>query len=115
MEDETLFRLALIVSMTGILLLFIISDTIKINKYNIKELTKDEIEKTVIIRGEITRITETPGLIILNLQDSTGEITGIMFKDETVNISIGSNVEVQGKVREYKKRLEIEVEQLRNV
>lgn len=113
MEDETLFKIALIFSMTGILLLFIISDSIEIKEFKIKELTKKEIEKTVKVKGTITRVTETPGLIIFNMRDNTGEITGIMFKEESINLTQGQKVEVKGKITEYKEKLEIQAEEIK--
>lgn len=115
MEEKTLLKLSLIVSLIGLLILIIILENIEIKEYHIKDLTKKDLEKEVKIKGTITRVTETPGLYIFNLKDKTGEIAGVIFKEEPLNITTNQKVEVLGKIKEYKDKLEIEVEQLKSV
>lgn len=112
MEEKNLLKLALVVSLTGILILIFIIDTIEIKDYKIKDLTKKDLNKDVNLKGTITRITETPGLYIFNLDDQTGEITGIIFKEEQLNLTVNQKIEVQGTIIEYKNKLELEVDQL---
>ncbi len=113
MDEKNLLKLSLIVSFTGLLLLIIILDSIEIKEYKINELTKKDISKTVKLKGTITKITETPGLIIFNLKDETEEITGIIFKEEQINLTINQNAEITGKLKQYKNKLEIEVTELK--
>lgn len=115
MEEKKLFKLALIISFIGIVLLIIITDNIEIKEYKIEDLTEKHIDQDVKIIATITRVTETPGLIIFNLDDQTGELTAIIFKEEPLNLTIGQKVEVQGKIIEYKNKLEIEVDQLTSI
>jgi len=112
MEEKNLLKLSLIVSLTGLLILIVVIENIEIKEYQIKELTKKDLNKDVKLSGIITRVTETPGLIIFNLKDDTGEITGIIFKEESINLTKNQKVEVQGKIIEYKDELEIQVDQL---
>mgnify|MGYP001587684887 CR=1 FL=1 len=115
MEDQTLLKLALIVSMTGILLLIFVSDIVEVKEYKITDLTRKDIEKDVKIRGKVTRVTETPGLLIFNIRDETGEVTAILFKEDPINITENQRLEIEGKVKEYKDKLEIEVSELKTI
>ena len=112
MEEKTLFKIALICSLLGLLLLFTISDSIEIKRYYIKDITKDLENKEVKVQGIITRISETPGLYLLDIQDSTGKITAILFKEENVNLTLNSNIITHGKVKIYKNKPELEVSQI---
>ena len=49
----------------------------------------------------------------MNIKDSTAEITTIVFKEDKINITRGSLVEVEGKVKEYNEILEINAELIR--
>jgi len=116
MQEKTLLKLSLVVSLTGLLLLIIILEQIEIKEYKIKDLTNELIGKDVQLKGTITRITETPGLIIFNMNDKTGEIAGIIFKDEQqINITKDQDVEITGKIQLYKSKLEIEVNELKSI
>lgn len=112
MEEKVLLKLSLIVSLTGILILIFISNSIEIKEYKISELNKDTIGKDVKVEGRITRITETPGLYIFNIEDETGEITAIAFKEDPINLTKDIQVILEGKIIEYKNKLEIEVQQI---
>jgi len=112
MDEQTLFKLSLIISLTGLLLLMFISDSIEIKKYDIKDINNKLLEKTVKVSGIITRVTETPGLYIFDIRDKTGTITAIAFKDGFVNLTKNEQVEIEGKIVKYKEKLEIQVEQI---
>src|SRR3989344_7817544 len=101
MNDNSLLKLSLICSLIGIFILIIISERIDISQSNIANITKNDVDKSVKIKGYITRLTETPGLYIMNIKDSTAEITTIVFKEDKINITRGSLVEVEWKVKEY--------------
>lgn len=115
MEEKTILKLSLVIAMTGIILLLFISETIEIESYKINDLTKKDAGKDVKVTGIITRVTETPGLFIFNIQDETGEITAILFKDGKTNITANMHVEIQGEAQEYKDNIEIVVDQITSV
>ena len=112
MEEKTLLKVALFCSLVGILILIIISEKITILSHTINSIDKSLIDKEVKINGEITAIKETPGLLILTVQDSTGKITVIIF-DKEITINKGDYVEIQGTVIEYKNILEIDAKIIR--
>ena len=115
MEEKTILKLSLAIAMTGIILLLFISETVEIKSYKIEDLTKKDAGKDVEVAGIITRVTETPGLFIFNIQDETGEITAILFKDGKTNITANIHVEIQGEAQEYKGDIEIIVDQITSV
>lgn len=110
MNDNQLLKLSLICSLIGVFILIILSERIDISQSNIANITKDNVDKTVKIKGYITSFTETPGLYIMNIKDTTASITAIVFKEDQLNITKGSLVEVEGKVKEYNDILEINAE-----
>ena len=104
MQEKTLLKIALITSLVGILILLIILDKIDVSSSNINAINKTLIDKQVKIKGEITRITETPGLYIINVKDNTGNIDVIIFKEEKLEVS--SFKEMEDKCKEDYKSVE---------
>ncbi len=107
MQEKTLLKISLITSLVGILILLIILDKIDISDSNINQVNKTFLDKQVKIKGEITRITETPGLYIINIKDNTGSMDIIIFKEEKLELEKGNIIEVQGQVTEYQGKLEL--------
>ncbi len=107
MEDSTLLKISLIISITGIFTLLFILEFSEVKPFQIKDITKKQLENQIKIQGEITSIKETPGLYILNVNDLTETITVIIFKEDPLNIKKGMYIEVTGEVQEYKDELEI--------
>ena len=107
MEEKTLLRIALITSLFGILILLIILDKIDVSDSNIDAINETFLDRQVKIKGEITRITETPGLYIINVKDNTGNMGVIVFKEEKLELEKGNIVEVEGQVVEYQGKTEI--------
>ncbi len=112
MDEASLFKISLVCSLTGLLILFTISDSIDIKKYNTSNINKDLVDKQIKVQGIITRISETPGLYLFDIQDSTGKISAILFKEEGLNISLNDKILAQGKVKIYKNKPELEISQI---
>jgi RecJ-like exonuclease len=107
MNEKTLLKISLIASLIGILILLIILDKIDISDSNINLINKTLIDKQVKIKGEVTRITETPGLYILNIKDNTGNIDIIIFKENKIDLEKGNIIQVEGQVTEYQNKIEL--------
>lgn len=112
MDEKTLLKVALFCSLIGILILIIVSEKITITSYEINAIDQTLIDKEIKINGEITAIKETPGLLILTIQDSTGKITVITF-DKEITITKGAHVEIQGTVTKYENILELDAKIIR--
>lgn len=108
MQEKSLLKAALVCSLIGILIILFISEKIELPITEIKKIDKSMMDKEVKIQGILTSITETPGLLILNIKDNTGEITVITFKEEEIELKRNTQVEIQGTVIEYKGKIEID-------
>lgn len=112
MKEENLLKISLICSLIGILIILYITENTNIPNSNISNITNKDLETKVAIIGLVTSVKETPGLIILNVEDKTGNITVIAFKEENITLEPGRIIEVEGKVVEYNKQLEIQADSI---
>lgn len=112
MDERTLLKVALICALVGILILIIISDRITYSKSNISSITLNQTGSDVLIKGQVSSIQETPNLFIFTLQDDTGKIKVVAFK-EKIKLQEGQIVEVLGTTKEYNSKPEIEAKRIR--
>ncbi|MBL7147824.1 MAG: OB-fold nucleic acid binding domain-containing protein [Nanoarchaeota archaeon] len=113
MKESDLFKIALVCSLVGIFLILFIVQKYEVPNYNIDKIDKSMLNEMVGVKGQINKITETPGLYIINLEDSTGEITVVVFKEEELDILEGNFIEIEGEVAEYKNEVEIIAKQIK--
>ena len=106
MKEKTLLKIALIISILGLLLLVILSQLIKIGESPIAKITKEKLEEDVKLTGKIIKISETNNTIFLQIQ-SQDRIAVIVFKDETIDLRQNDIVEIEGTVEDYQGNLEI--------
>ncbi len=113
MNENSLLKISLVFSLIGILTIFYISETTTINLSEISDLTKEDLDNKVRIKGEIISIGDTPGLMIVNVKDLTDQMTIILFKDNsTINLERGKIIDITGTLTEYKNELEIIADQI---
>ena len=112
MDNKTLFKISLACSLMGILLIVYISDKIEAPLFNIEELTKEKIDQEIRIKGEIKNFNDLPSLVLMEVEDKTGTITVMFFKEKNVTIKKGQKIEVDGKLVEYEDKLEIEADSI---
>jgi len=112
MDEKTLFKIAIISALAGILIILFLAENIGPTQLSIGNITKEHLEQTIQTSGRITSSKETTGLYIINLKDSTGELPAIIFKDENITISRYLPVKVIAKVIEYENELELQIEQM---
>lgn len=109
---ERLLYFSLIISLTGILTLFVISP------FQIREITTNSnlsINEQVKISGKIIseRIADkSSSFTILTLQDDKGKIE---VTCNCQNSWLNRTVQVTGKVEEYDKKLQITADKIENV
>lgn len=102
-----MFKIALVCSLVGIFLILFIVQKYEVPSFDIEELDKSMLDEMVSVKGNINRLTETPGLYIINLEDSTGEVTVVVFKEDELDLVIGESLKVEGNLIEYKNEVEI--------
>ncbi len=107
MKEKTLLKIALIAGIIGIVILFIISETIEIEETDIDKITKANEEDVKLI-GKISKITNLDKVIFIELEQQS-KITIVVFKDKNKNISLyqGDKIEVIGQIEEYNGKLEV--------
>ena len=108
MKEKTLLKIALIVSLAGLLILYLISDNITIKEKNIEKITIDNKDEFVKVKGLVSKVIDTEKVTIMEIMQPQ-EITVVLFKGEnkTTLIQKGNEVEIIGKVDEYEGKLEI--------
>ena len=116
MREKTLLKVALIVSLIGLLVLYIISDNIAIKEKTLEKITLENKDEMVKVRGVVSRVTDTEKVTIMEITQPT-EITIVLFKAEnkTTPIEEGNEVEIIGKVDDYEGNLEIIAQRARIV
>lgn len=107
MKDETLLKISLIISVTGIFILLFLLEYSQLDLIKIQNVTQNELETQVKIQGELVSVKETPGLYILKIDDQTKTITVIVFKETPIEFKKGTYLEITGEVQKYKDELEI--------
>lgn len=110
MEETKLFKTALIVSLIGLLILIIVSEKITLPNSNITEAKSLPIDSHAKVQGKITNIIETPGLLILEIKDNSDNIKVIVFKPIDTNLTKDQNIEVEGRITQYKDEKEIQAD-----
>ncbi len=113
MQDPNLFKVSLIIASIGTFLILLLSEYQEIELTKIQDLNKEQLETKVKVSGTILSIRETPGLYILKIRDSSATISLIIFKEDSLDLERGAEIEVTGKLTEYRSELEILVEEIR--
>lgn len=99
MQDEKIFKIALITTIIGLIGLITTAGFVEANHKNINEIDKSQIDNQIQITGEVINITNTKsGTKIIKIADTTGTINAIAFKNTEINIHTGENVTITGKV-----------------
>ena len=116
MKEKTLLKIALVCSLLGLLILYLISSNIEIKEKNIEKITLDNKDEFVKLRGVVSNVVDTEKVVIMEITQPQ-QITVVMFKDENKAMPVyeGNEIEVIGKVDEYEGKMEIIADRLRVV
>jgi DNA/RNA endonuclease YhcR with UshA esterase domain len=127
MNEKTLRNIAIICSLSGLTILFFISQNLDIERTNIGEISVDELGRVVKICGSMKdKFVSKKENIFFNLKDETGEIKVVIFKNTAKSIKKkfkidpytlnetrgGEEICVVGEVDEYKKEIEVKASRL---
>lgn len=111
MKESTLINIALNTSLIGILILIVIAENTSVDSSLIQNITKED--EYVKVQGLITLSIETPGLYILEIEDKSGSIKVVAFKqDENITLEKNDIIEVEGLTTTYKGELEINADKI---
>jgi len=108
MKEKNLLRIALICSLIGILVLFIVSNNISVQEKTISRITIEDVDKKVKVKGFVEKVVDTEKVMIIKVVQPQ-DMDVILFKEEneTIDIKEEDFIEVIGKVEEYKGELEV--------
>ena len=77
---------------------------------DINQISKENLDKNIKIKGTIQEIRTTNKLTIITVKDNTGQIQANIF--EKPNLKLKSQIELQGKVTEYKDKLQLQTNKI---
>tara|TARA_Y100000310_G_scaffold345840_1_gene470991 strand:+ start:6774 stop:7133 length:360 start_codon:yes stop_codon:yes gene_type:complete len=118
MNESHLLKLALISSLIGLFVLYIVSNNMDIKEISLDELNNEEIGNKVKVLGKVSRITELDKVTFLDVsQPVTTKI--VIFrekeKDEALDLEQDDYIEIIGKVEDYEGEMEIIADRIRIV
>lgn len=105
MKETTLLKIALIVSLAGLVLLYLVSDKIDISESTVEKITRGNVGEVVKVSGLIESIRTTDAVTFLTIE-KTGEIKVIVF-EKLDYLQEGMYIEVVGEIEEYKGEREV--------
>ncbi len=110
-SDRTLMKISLTMTITGIIALFFITQSLEPLETVISDINDKMAGMNVIVHGAIKGFTEKDGNIFLMLENDS-RIDAVVFEKDSRNVknlSVGMNVTVAGKVTIYKGNIELSV------
>jgi len=107
MKEDFLLKTALCCAVFGILVLYFVSDNISADAMAISKIDMTEADTVVEISGEVKKISGTEKVAFISVHDCAA-VDVLLFEDsEKVNLSVGDDVKVVGKVEDYEGKKEI--------
>jgi len=113
MQQKTLLKQALIISLIGILLLLFLSNILTPKLIKISEINKKILNKNIKIFATIKSIQDKETFKILFVSDSSGEIQVLCNCKN--NIKENQEVIILGKVTEYKETFQVQANKIINI
>jgi len=108
MKEKTLLKVALISTITGIFLLYTISENIKLEEKGIFE-AKQMQDGKVRIRGLVENIIHKEDLTIITISKQES-IDVVVF--ENIDFEKGTELDVTGEIKDYNGKKEIVAEEI---
>ena len=107
MKENLLLKIALIGSITGLILLFFMSEQIKVDETTLDKLDQLELDTTIKVKGIISRITEFDKMAIIELTEPQTRNVIIFKEGNITEFKQGDFVEVEGNVQEYEDEFQL--------
>ncbi|MBS3090643.1 hypothetical protein J4433_02645 [Candidatus Pacearchaeota archaeon] len=101
-------KIALITAVIGTAILLFLSQNLEPQIIQISKINSRMLEQYVKINGNITSLKHYESMMLLTINDGSGEITAVIYNPDKNQNLTGKSVMVIGRVKEYKGKLEIE-------
>jgi hypothetical protein len=106
MEEKTLYKIALITTVIGLIILYLYAEEIKLN--SLHSLDENPAAEKVILTGTVKKISMRDKATFLELWGEKVEKTDvIIFNDADVYLEENDEVEITGTVEDYNGKKEV--------
>lgn len=106
MKDHTLIKLSLAWSLIGLFVLILLASAAKPPLIKISQI-ENYVGKTVIIQGEVLKVTYKETVSFIDVKDETGKISIVVFNRLDKKFGLGDLIAVKGQIKVYKGDLEL--------
>jgi hypothetical protein len=111
MEQDSLLKLAMFISIIGIFLLCILAYFISPPKIELRDV-ESNLGRTILVEGTVSRATINPTFTFLDLTEGKTKVTAVLFGLPNERIHKGDRVRILGEVSRYKGENELIIEEL---
>ncbi|MEM4318367.1 MAG: hypothetical protein QW244_01275 [Candidatus Pacearchaeota archaeon] len=105
-----MIKIALVGSIVGLFLLFILSSNLTPKKVSINEINEKNIDDWVVVEGKVDWIRNYDKLTLFQICDSSCIV--VVSYNEIKNLELNKSVEIVGRIKLYKGNKEIEAEKV---
>jgi len=106
-----LLTISLVISIIGIFVLLILSNSLEPQKMHIKDIDSKNLNQRVQTIGTINFIKTFPEFQIIRIRQDNSSITVLV--NQKTNLTKNQTIEVTGKVTEYNNSLEIQADKIK--
>ena len=110
MKERTLLKIALICGLIGMIILFFASSFIRADET--QDISQAEEDSSVILKGNIQRITRTNTTTFLTVK-TIAETDIVLFKTNNVPIKEGDLIEIRGTTDSYNDKMQLIADEIR--
>jgi len=105
-------KISLLLSLTGILLLLLLSNFLEPKLINISEINDNSINQKTKIQGSIISIRsyKESNFQVISVKDKTGKID--ITTNKILNLKNNQTITIIGKVTEYKQALQVQADKI---
>jgi transcriptional antiterminator len=106
MKESTILKLALLLTVIGLLFLFFYTENVNLEA--VERIDTALPEETVKMVGLITKLTVKENVVFITLEGQrTEKVDVVLFPDHELFLNEGDYIEILGTVEEYKGKKEI--------
>jgi len=109
MNQQTLLKFSLIISLIGILTLLFLANFLKPRLTNVGDINEKMLNRKVRVQGEVFNFRDKETFQILSISDETGKI------DVLCECKATGKIEVTGTVQEYGEYLQIQANKITKI
>ncbi|MBN1502175.1 hypothetical protein JW930_01405 [Candidatus Woesearchaeota archaeon] len=108
MKENQLLIIALLTSITGLVILAVLSHKIEVTDTTIEKITKEEIGNQIKVTGKIIDIEKRPSYVILEIEQPS--LLEVIVFDNNSDFSVGNVVKITGRVQKEKEIVADEIQ-----